>query len=78
MSWQENQTFGIFAATWQIFRRSIKADMETVQVVVQASVCLHNFLKLTSSTFNSPLGLNFPMVLLKVPEEEVLKQILVD
>ena len=49
-------TFDILATRWRIFRKQIKADIETVQLIVQASVCLHNFLQLTSSTFYSPSG----------------------
>ena len=46
----------IFAARWRIFRQPIKAETETVQLIVLASVCLHNFLQLTFSTFYTPSG----------------------
>ena len=38
------------------FNNRIKANIETVQLTVQASVCLHNFRQLTSSIFYSPSG----------------------
>lgn len=38
-------TFGILAIQWRIFRRPINASMKTTEKIVQAAVCLHNFLK---------------------------------
>lgn len=37
-------TFGILAARWRIFRKPIIASKSTVVAVVKATVCLHNFL----------------------------------
>lgn len=48
--------FGILAARWRIFRHPIRADVETVESIVQACVCLHNYLQLTSHTSYSPSG----------------------
>lgn len=36
-------SFGIMAARWRIFRTTIIAELETVHEIVKASVCLHNF-----------------------------------
>lgn len=39
-------TFGIFAARWRIFRRAICANPNVVTQLVLAAMCLHNFLKI--------------------------------
>jgi len=49
-------TFGIFAAKWRIFRRPIRANPETVDKIIKACVCLHNYLKLTCSSQYVPDG----------------------
>lgn len=36
-------SFGIMAARWRIFRAPIIATLETVHDIVKASVCLHNY-----------------------------------
>ncbi|OXU19454.1 hypothetical protein TSAR_013450, partial [Trichomalopsis sarcophagae] len=38
-------TFGILASQWKIFRRPIDSTRETATKIVQAAVCLHNFLR---------------------------------
>lgn len=38
-------TFGIFVAKWRILERPMIAKLETIEKIVQAIVCLHNFLK---------------------------------
>ena len=48
--------FGILAARWHIFRKAIRADIKTVEAIVQACVCLHNFLQLTAKTAYYPQG----------------------
>ena len=48
--------FGILAARWRIFRKVIRADIRTVEAIVQACVCLHNFLQLTAKSAYSPQG----------------------
>ena len=48
--------FGILAARCRIFRKAIRADIKTVEAIVQACVCLHNFLKLTAKSAYSPQG----------------------
>lgn len=41
--------FGIWAARWRIFRKSIIAGLKTVDAIVKATVCLHNFLQKKSN-----------------------------
>jgi hypothetical protein len=36
--------FGILAAKWRIYRRPIITSVSTVDKIVQATVCLHNFI----------------------------------
>lgn len=37
-------SFGIMSQKWRIFRVPINADIDLVELIVQACVCLHNFL----------------------------------
>ena len=46
--------FGILAARWRIFRKSIRANIKSVEAIVQAGVCLHNFLQSTAKSAYSP------------------------
>ena len=48
--------FGILATRWRIFRKAIRADIMTVEAIVQACVCLQNFLELTAKSAYSPQG----------------------
>ena len=48
--------FGILVARWRIFRRPIRADVRTVELITQASLCLHNYLRLTNSATYTPHG----------------------
>ena len=41
--------FGILAAKWRIFRRPIKAKVDLVQRITQATVCLHIYLRITEN-----------------------------
>jgi hypothetical protein len=43
-------TFGILAARWRILRTTILANITNIDKIVQAIVCLHNFVK----TVNDP------------------------
>ena len=47
-------SFGILAARWRLFRRPIIAHPEKVQLYVQAAVALHNFLRTTESSVYCP------------------------
>lgn len=47
-------TFGIFAARWRIFRRPICAGPDVADRFVLAAMCLHNFLK-TKNDEKNPL-----------------------
>ncbi|XP_067950631.1 uncharacterized protein [Watersipora subatra] len=49
-------SFGIMSARWRIFRRPIRAAIETVDKIVQACVCLHNYLGLTNNATYIPTG----------------------
>lgn len=42
-------SFGILAARWRILRQDIIANVDTVEVIVQATICLHNFLRIKES-----------------------------
>lgn len=48
--------FGILAAKWRIFRRAIRANVDLVEKAVQATVCLHNYLRLTENANYIPAG----------------------
>lgn len=38
-------TFGILASKWRIYRRPIIAGENTVNAIIKATVVLHNFIK---------------------------------
>ena len=46
-------TFGILASRWQIFRRPIKAKVENAQRYNLAAIGLHNYLQQTHDSENS-------------------------
>ena len=48
--------FGILAERCCIFRKAIRTDIKTVEAIVQACICLHNFLQLTAKSAYSPQG----------------------
>ena len=48
--------FGILVARWRIFCRAIQAKVETVQTIVQAAICLHNYLRQTDTASYCPAG----------------------
>ena len=48
--------FGILAARWRIFMRPIQSNIETIDLIVKATICLHNFLRLTNSASYCPSG----------------------
>lgn len=48
--------FGILAAKWRIFRRPIRADVGTIDLICQAAVCLHNYLLTTDNAKYTPAG----------------------
>ena len=43
-------TFGILAAGWRIFRRPMIADPDHVVAFTKAAIALHNFLRTTESS----------------------------
>ena len=49
-------TFGILAARWRIFRTPIKANVDLVENIAKAAVCLHNYLRLTENAGYIPTG----------------------
>ena len=49
-------SFGILTARWRIFRRPIRAAVSLVEKIVQATVCLHNYLRLTDNAMYCPVG----------------------
>ena len=46
----------ILVAKWRIFRRAIRADVTLVEKMVQATICLHNYLCLTENANYKPAG----------------------
>ena len=49
-------TFGILAAKWRIFRTPIKANVDLVENIAKAAVCLHNYLRVTENAGYKPTG----------------------
>ena len=49
-------SFGILAARWRIYRRPIRAALETCDLIVKATVCLHNYLLATENARYTPAG----------------------
>ncbi|KAJ8942352.1 hypothetical protein NQ314_007010 [Rhamnusium bicolor] len=37
-------TFGVLAARWRVYRKPLIASLETAEAVVMSTICLHNFL----------------------------------
>lgn len=48
--------FGILSARWRVFMRPIRADVSTVDSIVRACVCLHNYLLTTENARYMPSG----------------------
>ena len=48
--------FGILSAKWRIFRKPIKANVDLVDKITKATVCLHNYLRLTENATHTPAG----------------------
>ena len=48
--------FGILSAKWRVFRRPIRANVELVERITKATVCLHNYLRLTENAKYIPTG----------------------
>ena len=48
--------FGILTVRWRIFRQPIRAAVSLVQKIVQATVFLHNYLRLTDIAMYCPVG----------------------
>lgn len=40
--------FGILASRWRIYHKAINTSLETVDAIIKATICLHNFLMDTS------------------------------
>ena len=49
-------SFGILAARWRLFRRPIIASPDHVVLFTQAAIALHNYLRTTESTVYCPRG----------------------
>lgn len=49
-------SFGILAARWRIFRRPIIATPEHVEMFTKAAISLHNYLRTTESSVYCPAG----------------------
>lgn len=44
--------FGILSSRWRILRNNVIADVETVEKIVAATICLHNFLRIYENNFS--------------------------
>ena len=55
---QLKKAFGILilVAKWRIFGRAIRVDVTLVEKIVQATICLHNYLCLTENANYTPAG----------------------
>lgn len=47
-------SFGILASRWRIYRKPISAKVETIEFMILATVCLHNFIMKRSSNNYCP------------------------
>lgn len=56
-------TFGIFANVWGIFRTEIRAEPDIVDRIVTAAVCLHNFRIIENENIQEFLPSSNPTVL---------------
>lgn len=52
----KENTFGILASRWRIFRRPILAESERAVIYTKAGITLHNFLRTTESSSYCPPG----------------------
>lgn len=48
--------FGILRARWRMFKGPISASPNTVQLIIEAAVCLHNYLRQTETALYCPSG----------------------
>jgi len=48
--------FGILSAKWRIFRKPLRANVDLAEKIVKATVCLHNYLRLTENANYIPSG----------------------
>ena len=48
--------FGILSIRWRVFRKPIKATVATVEDIIKATICLHNYLQLTDNASCTPRG----------------------
>ena len=46
----------MLSAKWRIFRKPIKANIDLVENIVKATLCLHNYLRLTENASYPPQG----------------------
>ena len=49
-------TFGILRARWRVFKGPISASFDTVELIIQANVYLHNCLRHTVTALSCPSG----------------------
>ena len=49
-------TFGIMVARWRILAQPIPTSVDTAEKIVQAIVCLHNYLRQTNCATHCPQG----------------------
>ena len=49
-------TLGILSVKWCIYRKPIRASVDTVEAITKACLCLHNYLKQTDNASYTPDG----------------------
>ena len=49
-------TFGILASKWRVFRRPIRGNVDLVQTITMATIVLHNYLQLTENAMYMSTG----------------------
>lgn len=58
-------TFGILASQWLVYRKPIIALPQTAEFIVQATICLHNWLR------KKDIGRNMYVPLNMIDEESI-------
>ena len=64
--------FEVLVAIWRIFKRPIRASIETIQSIIGACVCRHSYLQTTQTSSYSPQSfLEVVKVLIKQSRRDI-------